>query len=111
MLVRAITLVELEVLAKHEEHSWGQKSRTLWLKQGDKSARFLRRVATTHWRYDTIDKLMVRREVQESKETKEAMIELYSYLYSEFDYGDPPLNWKDVLQSLWKRMSGFKDHS
>ncbi|WMV12488.1 hypothetical protein MTR67_005873 [Solanum verrucosum] len=39
MMVRATILVELEVLAKNEEASWGQKSRVLWLKQEDNNTK------------------------------------------------------------------------
>ncbi|KAG5631748.1 hypothetical protein H5410_003465 [Solanum commersonii] len=60
VLIIATILVELEVLAKQEEVSWRQKSRALWLKQGDNNTNFFQRVATAHRRYNTIDKLLVR---------------------------------------------------
>jgi len=84
LMVRATILVELEVLANHDEERWRQKSRALWLKEGDKNTRFFQRLATTHRRYNTIDRLVVRgEEMQEPDEIKSAMIELYSNLYTE----------------------------
>jgi len=61
MMVSATIFVELEVLAKHEEEEkLRQKSRTLWLKQGDKNNIFFQRLATSHRRYNTIDRLVIR---------------------------------------------------
>lgn len=50
-------------------------------------------------------------EVQEPKEIKEAMIEFYSNCTQNLNCGGPPLTWKDVLQSLWKKMSGSRPHT
>jgi len=84
LMVRATILVELEVLANHDEERWRQKSRALWLKEGDKNTRFFQRLATAHRRYNTIDRLVVRgEEMQEPDEIKSAMIEFYSNLYTE----------------------------
>lgn len=40
MMVRATIVVELEDMAKNEEAKWRQKSRVLWLKQGDNNTVF-----------------------------------------------------------------------
>lgn len=61
MMVRATIVVELEDMAKHEEAKWRQKSRVLWLKQGD-NTKFFQRMATAHRRFNTIDRLVVRGE-------------------------------------------------
>ncbi|KAG5589358.1 hypothetical protein H5410_039872, partial [Solanum commersonii] len=90
MVIKTTILVELEVLAKQEEASWRQKSRLLWLKQGDKNTRFFQRQATAHRRYNTIDRLVVRGvEIQEPTEVKEAMIDFYAKLYSETESWRP----------------------
>uniref|UniRef100_A0A0V0IG31 Putative ovule protein n=1 Tax=Solanum chacoense TaxID=4108 RepID=A0A0V0IG31_SOLCH len=90
MVIKTTTLVELEVLAKYEEASWRQKSRVLWLKQGDKNTRFFQRQATAHRKYNTIDRLVVRGvEIQEPTEVKEAMIDFYAQLYSETESWRP----------------------
>ncbi|WMV18073.1 hypothetical protein MTR67_011458 [Solanum verrucosum] len=48
MMVRATVLVELEKLAKNEEARWRQKSRVLWLKQGDNNTQNFQRMETAH---------------------------------------------------------------
>lgn len=60
MMIGATILAELEVLAKQEEDRWRQKSRVLWLKQGDKNTKFFQRLGTAHRRYNTVDRLVVR---------------------------------------------------
>lgn len=42
-MVGATIIVELDDLAKNEEASWRQKSRVLWLKEGDNNTRFFQR--------------------------------------------------------------------
>jgi hypothetical protein len=42
-----------------KEVSWGQKSRALWLKDGDNNAKFFHRLANSHKRHNSIKSLMV----------------------------------------------------
>lgn len=84
IMVRATILVEHKALAKHDEEKWRQKSRTLWLKEGDRNTRFFQRLAIAHRRYNTIDRLIVKgEEVQETEESKTALLEYYTNLYTE----------------------------
>ncbi|WMV45909.1 hypothetical protein MTR67_039294, partial [Solanum verrucosum] len=84
MIVRATVLVELEKLAKNEEARWRQKSRVLWLQQGDNNTIFFQRMATAHKRYNAIDKLVIRgEEIKDPDQIKVSMIEFYKNLYSE----------------------------
>lgn len=75
MMVRATIVVELEDMAKNEEAKWRQKSRVLWLKQGDNNTKFFQRMATAHRRFNTIDRLVVRgEEIVKPDEIKTAMV-------------------------------------
>lgn len=54
--------MEYEELVKNEEISWRQKSRTLWLKEGDMNTKFFHKMANAHKRYNNIDQLLVQGE-------------------------------------------------
>ncbi|WMV09464.1 hypothetical protein MTR67_002849 [Solanum verrucosum] len=83
MVVKATILVELEVLAKNEESTWRQKSRILWLKNGDNNTRFFQRMTFAHRRYNTINRLVSYGvEIKELGEVKMIMIEFYNKLYT-----------------------------
>lgn len=57
--LRAVLTVEFEEIAKREEVTWRQRSRTLWLKEGDRNSNILHRTASCHKRYNNIDKLII----------------------------------------------------
>ena len=42
-----------------EEVSWRQKSRTLWLKEGDNNTKFFHKMVNLHRRYNYMDKVVV----------------------------------------------------
>lgn len=50
---------ELEKITLMEEISWQQKSRTLWLKEGDKCTKFFHKVANSHRRNNAIEILVL----------------------------------------------------
>ncbi len=53
--VQKIRLVEeLKRSFLQEEISWRQKSRALWLQEGDKNTKFFYRIANSHRRYNSI---------------------------------------------------------
>ncbi|XP_035547453.1 uncharacterized protein LOC118348953 [Juglans regia] len=52
-------VADLERVILMEEISWRQKSRILWLKEGDKCMKFFYRMANSHRRNNDIDTLMV----------------------------------------------------
>ncbi|KAG5575672.1 hypothetical protein H5410_055806 [Solanum commersonii] len=45
---------EFEDIARHEEIAWRQRSRTLWLKQGDRNTIFFHKTANAHKRVKTL---------------------------------------------------------
>ncbi|KAG5628622.1 hypothetical protein H5410_000339 [Solanum commersonii] len=64
---KAAVLLEYEELVKKEEVLWRQKSRVLWLKEGDKNTKFFHKMANAHRRYNNIDQLMIQGEVTQEK--------------------------------------------
>ena len=50
---------ELEQATLLEEISWRQKSRVLYVKEGDRNTKFFHRIANSHRRVNSIDRLMV----------------------------------------------------
>ncbi|WMV51646.1 hypothetical protein MTR67_045031 [Solanum verrucosum] len=90
MMIRATVLVELEELTKNEESRWRQKSRVLWLKQGDNNIKFFQRVATAHRRCNTIDRLSINgEENKDPKEIKDHITKFYKKLYTESESWRP----------------------
>jgi hypothetical protein len=56
---RALTQAEIEKTLLMEEIFWRQKSRVLWLKEGDHNTRFFHKVANCHRRNNSIVNLRV----------------------------------------------------
>jgi len=70
-------------LIKNEEISWRQKSRSLWLKEGDRNTNFFHKIANAHKRYN-IDQLMISGELSQDPGTIEGeIVEYYRKLYFE----------------------------
>ncbi|KAH0658710.1 hypothetical protein KY289_027458 [Solanum tuberosum] len=90
---KAAVLLEYEDLIKKEEIAWRQRSRILWLKEGDKNTKFFHKMAKSHRRYNNIDQLMIQGEVtHEPAEIEGEIITYYKKLYTE------PIPWRPTHQ-------------
>ncbi|KAB1227404.1 hypothetical protein CJ030_MR1G020871 [Morella rubra] len=88
-------LGELDLLIDMEETSWRQKSRALWLKDGDRCTKFFHRVANSNRKVNSISSLEVEGELVEDPERiSDAIISFYSSLYRE------PFSWRPSLDDL-----------
>ncbi|KAG6624838.1 hypothetical protein CIPAW_16G055100 [Carya illinoinensis] len=56
---KLVLVVDLERIILLEETSWPQKSRALWLKEGDRSTKFFHRIANSHRRSNNIEMLKI----------------------------------------------------
>ncbi|KAM3251590.1 hypothetical protein P3L10_005660 [Capsicum annuum] len=91
--LRAVLSVEFEENAKREEVAWRQRSRALWLKEGDRNTKFFHRTSNCHRRYNNIDKLSVDGVCTgEPSVIKEEIIKFYKTLYAETERWRPQFN-------------------
>jgi hypothetical protein len=78
------TIEELEKTLLMEEICWRQKSRFLWLREGDKNTRFFHRTTNSHRRHNTIEHLDVDGEVvTDSAKINQKIVEFYQNHFSE----------------------------
>jgi hypothetical protein len=75
---------ELEKTLIFEEVNWRQKSRALWLKEGDNNAKFFHRVAKSHRRYNHVGVLRINGALSSDPvEIKDHIVNYYDSLYTE----------------------------
>jgi len=75
---------ELEKTLLFEEMNWRQKSRALWLREGDKNTKFFHRVANSHRKFNQVDSLTINGAIsRNSVEIKEHIVQYYNNLYFE----------------------------
>lgn len=76
--------MKFEENAKREEMTWRQRSRALWLKEGDKNSIFFQRTANCYKRCSNIDKLNINGSIiTEPAEIRAAITNFYQELYTE----------------------------
>ncbi|WMV33972.1 hypothetical protein MTR67_027357 [Solanum verrucosum] len=93
---RLALTTELEEIVKNEETAWRQRSRAVWLRQGDRNTNFFHKVANSHRRVNTIDKIKVKEELlTEPAEIQREIIEYYENLYSETEDWRPELEMRE----------------
>jgi hypothetical protein len=75
---------ELDSCLLMEEVSWRQKSRILWLKEGDKCTKYFHSMANSRRRYNSIDSLMINGILSTNQvEISEHIVKFYQKLFSE----------------------------
>jgi hypothetical protein len=75
---------EFEKTLLFEEINWRQKSRILWLKEGDNNMKFFHRMTNSHRRYNHVESLRINGAMSNnSLEIKEHIVYYYNKLYTE----------------------------
>jgi len=86
---------DLENSILQEEISWRQKSRALWLKEGDKCTKFFHRVANSNRRCNSIESLSVNGSISSDQQIIRDHVALfYKSLFAE------PFSWRPRLGNL-----------
>ena len=74
---------DLENTLLCEEIYWRQKSRTLWLKEGDRNTRFFHKMANSYRRYNRVEVLRINCVLSDDHtEVKDHIVQFYQSLYS-----------------------------
>ncbi|KAG5605938.1 hypothetical protein H5410_027430 [Solanum commersonii] len=104
---KATLLLKLEGIIKNEEIYWRQRSRSVWLKEGDKNTNFFHKMANAHKRYNNIDQLLIQGNiVQDPERIQGEIVEFYQKLYSENVQWRPSNNFLNLVltqENLMKR--------
>lgn len=80
-----------------EEVSWRQKSRCLWLKEGDRNTKYFQKVSNGRRRNNTIDKLKVGEVIVDDKAViKEEILSFYQQLYTENEPWRPTVSFESM---------------
>ena len=84
---RELLTTNLEKVILMDEICWRQKSRALWLKEGDKNSKFFHCLANSHRNTNTIGKLIINGASSTSQdEIRDHIVRFYETLYREDGY-------------------------
>ena len=75
-----------------EEISWRQKSREIWLKEGDRNTDFFQRMANVHRRRNCLNSICINgRKLDKEEDIKEGLVDAFQNLLSASGGWGPPL--------------------
>jgi hypothetical protein len=95
LLKKSEIVSELERVSLLEEISWRQKSRVMWLKEGDKCTKYFHSIANSNRRYNSIDSLMIGDSLSSNQtEIGDHAVHYYHTLFSE------KYSWRPSLDDL-----------
>jgi len=95
LLRKNLIASDLERTILQEEISWRQRSRVLWLKEGDKCTKLFHRIANSNRRSNTIESLVVNGSVTSDQPAiRDHIVHFYESLFSE------QYNWRPKLDGL-----------
>ncbi|XP_075645160.1 uncharacterized protein LOC142616177 [Castanea sativa] len=84
---------DIEHLASLEETSWRQKSRALFVKEGDNNTRFFHRLANSHRNANQIKRMEVNGILYEDEhDVRSQIVHFYQELYKETEVGRPSMD-------------------
>ena len=112
---KALFVADLERTCLLKEISWWQKSRALWLREGDKNTKFFHRLANSNRRYNSISTLSINGELStDSDVISEFITQFYQHLFEEEDCDRPLLDGLDFsmitkADALWLERPFDKD--
>ena len=87
---RVVVRSEVENLLSLEEISWRQKSRMLWIKEGDDNTKFFHKVANSRRRFNHLSTLEVDGVIyEEESEVAAQVVNFYKNLYKETEEWRP----------------------
>ena len=96
--------MELQQIAKAEEVSWRQKSRCLWLKEGDRNTKYFHRIANFCRRNNQIDTLKVEDEIIDDKDQiKNEILDFYQNQYTEKEQWRPISTFEDLASLMMEQ--------
>lgn len=101
---RNLTREEYKNWSLHKETLWRQKSRELWLKEGDRNTNFFHKMANAHRRRDQLAKIRINGcWATEEREIKEGVVQAFQVLLSETG------EWRPIVNGLSFKVSGNQD--
>jgi len=101
LLKKNLIASDLERIILQEEISWRQKSKALWLKEGDKCTKFFHWIANSNRRSNFIESVSVNGSVTSAQPAiRDHIVQFYESLFSE------QYNWRPRLDGL-----GFQFYS